>query len=94
MRLLVTFTLLGSALAYGLDQMADQSLRVERRMMSMLTAEQMGLEHQSPRLPGDRPRVNVLQGEASYPSGARQKALWKERTERALRGEPIFPGQP
>ncbi len=92
MRLVVTFTLLGSALAYALDRAASQSLAVEQRMMSMLTAEQMGLEQQSPRL--GRARVNVLQGEASYPSGARQQDLWKERTARAMRGEPIFPGQP
>ncbi len=93
MRLLLTVSVLAAGLGYALDKAASQTQRLEARALSMQTAEEMGLEFQSAPRSAARKRQVIYVDESSYPSGQHQDELWKERTARAMRGEPIFEGQ-
>ncbi len=93
MRLLLTATVLAAGTSYALDKAASQAEALQEKARSMQTAEQMGLEFESAPRSGARKREVLFVDESSYPSGQHQEALWKERTARALRGEPIFEGQ-
>ncbi|MBM4365484.1 MAG: hypothetical protein FJ102_04665 [Deltaproteobacteria bacterium] len=92
MRLLLAASVLAALAGLALDKAASQAEALQSRALSMQTAEQMGLEFQSAPASGARKREVLYVDESSYPSGQHQRDLWKERTERALRGEPIFEG--
>ncbi|MBM4393320.1 MAG: hypothetical protein FJ090_19540 [Deltaproteobacteria bacterium] len=92
MRLLLTTSVFAALVGVALDKAATQAESLHARARSMQTAEQMGLESQSAPASGARKREVLYVDESSYPSGQHQRDLWKERTERALRGEPIFEG--